>query len=722
MIDTTTVGRSIAYLRKQKQMTQQGLAAAVNVSHQAVSKWENGVALPDMQTMLTLSRLFGVSMEDLLSGAVLEAVEAEKPAAETPAQPDAPHIELKLDPDPLNMGIVAEADEAIARAMENCEDESETHEETVEPESTVNVGMTLDEILRMAPYVSHDTLAAMLHNCEERISIDELISVAPYVDKETLARLVSACERMDWETLRRLAPFLSRDALRALVLANVETLSLGALRRLAPFLSRDALGEILDKMPPDYDLAGLKRLASFLSRDTLAAHLQRYVDRLTVDDLLSFAPFLRKEALGDLVQRIGQPIDRKQLSRLASYLPREQMDKLVYRAMGMKPPKQKSDDWNVSIDLGRAYHEIRDSVHSGVKEFKEAIKEVGLDGVMDGLNSTMKDVGGRINDVINDAVNVTRTKVDPAKERSQRIRTRIAEKALADCNWDWLDAHIDELDGDLLKKVLMKCAEAGHGDMIADNLDRVTLSSAEACRLAQTCTDEDVWETLLDMMEPEHRQRVLDYIGRVQPEAQRRFERFAETESRLESALNTMRADGDVSEAMEELSANEQLELICAALREGYSDVATLAEHMDNSIALSVLKAVMAAGREDVLDEVLEHAQESELADMALILAENDAWQHMEGLLDGIADVDLTRVWPLAVNGEHWDVLDDIALHGDEATLTGMSVALAEQGRFEEMDSFIEELDPDTLETLLDKAMEQSNWEAIERISELINE
>lgn len=73
MIDTRVVGRSIAFLRRQQRMTQQGLASVMNVSHQAVSKWENGVALPDIQTVLRMSRLFGVSMEALLTGTVLES-------------------------------------------------------------------------------------------------------------------------------------------------------------------------------------------------------------------------------------------------------------------------------------------------------------------------------------------------------------------------------------------------------------------------------------------------------------------------------------------------------------------------------------------------------------------------------------------------------------------------------------------------------------------------
>ena len=66
MVDTRAVGRLIATLRQTKGLTQQQLAAALNVSHQAVSKWENGAALPDIQTLLDLTKLFGITVEQLL--------------------------------------------------------------------------------------------------------------------------------------------------------------------------------------------------------------------------------------------------------------------------------------------------------------------------------------------------------------------------------------------------------------------------------------------------------------------------------------------------------------------------------------------------------------------------------------------------------------------------------------------------------------------------------
>ena len=86
MIDNIAVGKTIARLRQNKNMTQQQLAAALSVSHQAVSKWETGAALPDVQTLMALTRLFGITMEQLLDGEVPEdRVEPPRPAILRPS-------------------------------------------------------------------------------------------------------------------------------------------------------------------------------------------------------------------------------------------------------------------------------------------------------------------------------------------------------------------------------------------------------------------------------------------------------------------------------------------------------------------------------------------------------------------------------------------------------------------------------------------------------------
>lgn len=59
-------GEKLLALRRQKGMSQEALAAELGVSRQAVSKWELGDAMPDVENILKLSELFDVSTDYLL--------------------------------------------------------------------------------------------------------------------------------------------------------------------------------------------------------------------------------------------------------------------------------------------------------------------------------------------------------------------------------------------------------------------------------------------------------------------------------------------------------------------------------------------------------------------------------------------------------------------------------------------------------------------------------
>ena len=61
-------GGTIKRLREKKKLTQAELAALLNVSDKAVSKWETGRGLPDIALMEPLSRALNVSILELLSG------------------------------------------------------------------------------------------------------------------------------------------------------------------------------------------------------------------------------------------------------------------------------------------------------------------------------------------------------------------------------------------------------------------------------------------------------------------------------------------------------------------------------------------------------------------------------------------------------------------------------------------------------------------------------
>ncbi len=72
-----TFGERLTRLRKAKGLTQEDIASRVTISPQAVSKWENDISSPDINTLLTLSELLDVSLDELLGKESKEEVKEE---------------------------------------------------------------------------------------------------------------------------------------------------------------------------------------------------------------------------------------------------------------------------------------------------------------------------------------------------------------------------------------------------------------------------------------------------------------------------------------------------------------------------------------------------------------------------------------------------------------------------------------------------------------------
>ncbi len=79
-----TLGETIHQLRTSRGMSQGDLAEALEVSRQSVSKWETDASVPDLDKLVRLSRLFGVTLDQLVCG------EARGPESETAAEEPAP--------------------------------------------------------------------------------------------------------------------------------------------------------------------------------------------------------------------------------------------------------------------------------------------------------------------------------------------------------------------------------------------------------------------------------------------------------------------------------------------------------------------------------------------------------------------------------------------------------------------------------------------------------
>lgn len=136
MIDLVDVGMRICEKRKIVGLTQVELAEKLNVSHQAVSKWETGLSLPDAEILLRLADLFETSIEYLLTG-----------------QQDRETIERNYEGDEKDLD--------------------------------------LDRIIAIAPIVDTDVLSALIARSDFRqAKMYHLHSLAPFASTSTLENLI----------------------------------------------------------------------------------------------------------------------------------------------------------------------------------------------------------------------------------------------------------------------------------------------------------------------------------------------------------------------------------------------------------------------------------------------------------------------------------------------------------------------------------------------------
>ena len=61
------ISMNLKRLRKEHQYTQENVAEKINVSRQSIAKWENGESTPDIDTLIKLSKLYNVSLDNLVN-------------------------------------------------------------------------------------------------------------------------------------------------------------------------------------------------------------------------------------------------------------------------------------------------------------------------------------------------------------------------------------------------------------------------------------------------------------------------------------------------------------------------------------------------------------------------------------------------------------------------------------------------------------------------------
>lgn len=65
-MNINVIARYLQFLRKSHDYTQEDLAKKLDISRQAVSKWETGTTIPDLEVLLKISKLYNITINDIL--------------------------------------------------------------------------------------------------------------------------------------------------------------------------------------------------------------------------------------------------------------------------------------------------------------------------------------------------------------------------------------------------------------------------------------------------------------------------------------------------------------------------------------------------------------------------------------------------------------------------------------------------------------------------------
>ncbi|MCL2816243.1 MAG: helix-turn-helix transcriptional regulator [Oscillospiraceae bacterium] len=172
-------GAYISHLRKERDMPQSKLADMLNVTRQAVSKWERGEGFPDISILCEIADLFGVSVDVLLHAGEASGNEA---------------------------AILSSVTQNKEIAKEVFEDRG-----------------IIQDVINIAPYLKVSTLAAISEKLEKHnIDISKIIELSEFLNDESVSKLFqnSDLENLDDGLLQKLIPFLD-DESRYVILGKV---------------------------------------------------------------------------------------------------------------------------------------------------------------------------------------------------------------------------------------------------------------------------------------------------------------------------------------------------------------------------------------------------------------------------------------------------------------------------------------------------------------------
>jgi len=167
-------GAYISKLRKEHDMPQSQLAEKLNVTRQAVSRWECGEGFPDISILCEIANVFSVSIDML-----------------------------------VNAGEVSGNEAAILTSVSK---NQEIAKELFEDKTVI------EDVINIAPYLKVSTLSEIAEQLSKHnINISKIIELSEFMSDESIVKLFqnSDLETLDDDLLEKLIPFLGTESIYA---------------------------------------------------------------------------------------------------------------------------------------------------------------------------------------------------------------------------------------------------------------------------------------------------------------------------------------------------------------------------------------------------------------------------------------------------------------------------------------------------------------------------
>ena len=190
MFDMRKFDGYISRLRKKSDMTQSELAEKLNVTRQAVSKYENGCSFPDVSILALIAEAFGVTLGDLINSG-------------EPTRGEASILENAANGGTGSGGLELSDLNGVAPLLKPSVLEKLSH-------GLSDQGIDISSVVSLSEYLSEDGVLSLLENADFNAFDDRMLEkLMPFLDarsKLTIFQKILDGE-LDWHMIKALTPY-----------------------------------------------------------------------------------------------------------------------------------------------------------------------------------------------------------------------------------------------------------------------------------------------------------------------------------------------------------------------------------------------------------------------------------------------------------------------------------------------------------------------------------